>query len=128
MGFLLRQTHPIRCVSIITATGYDWLADQVEPRRAHGVVYVAASRGLLAWPSIAGFGCSIDCTCARCDSNNRIGFELTDALDLYLRLKGDGRDKVFVRAARRNIGYVVEARQQATRSICSLTPRCSEIG
>ena len=36
-------------------------------------------------------------------------FELTDALDLYLRLKGDGRDKVFVRAARRNIGYVIEA-------------------
>ena len=30
-------------------------------------------------------------------------------MDLYLRLKGDGRDKVFVRAARRNIGYVVEA-------------------
>ena len=36
------------------------------------------------------------------------GFELTDALDLYLRLKGDGRHKVFVRAARRNIGYVIE--------------------
>ena len=37
------------------------------------------------------------------------GFELTDALDLYLRLKSDGRDKVFVRPARRNIGYVIEA-------------------
>ena len=37
------------------------------------------------------------------------GFELTDALDLYLRLKGDGRDKVFVRAARRNVGYVIDA-------------------
>ena len=37
------------------------------------------------------------------------GFELTDALDLYLRLKGDGRDKVFVRAARRNVDYVIDA-------------------
>ena len=44
------------------------------------------------------------------DSNQpNCGVELTDALDLYLRLKGDGRDKVFGRAARRNIGYVVEA-------------------
>jgi len=36
------------------------------------------------------------------------GFELTDALDLKLRLMGDGRDKVFVWAARRNIGRVIE--------------------
>ena len=36
------------------------------------------------------------------------GFELTDALDLKLRLMGDGRDTVFVWAARRNIGRVIE--------------------
>ena len=32
------------------------------------------------------------------------GFEFADTLELYSRLIGDGRDKLFVRAARRNIG------------------------
>ena len=32
---------------------------------------------------------------------------LLDALDLYLKLKGDGKDKVFFRTATRNIEYVI---------------------
>ena len=34
---------------------------------------------------------------------------LSDALDLYLKLKGVGKDKVFVRTATRNVEYVVKA-------------------
>ena len=33
---------------------------------------------------------------------------LSDALDLYLRLKAVGKDKVFVRTANRNVGYVIK--------------------
>ena len=33
---------------------------------------------------------------------------LSDALDLYLKLKGVGKDKVFVRTATRNVEYVVK--------------------
>ena len=33
---------------------------------------------------------------------------ISDSLDLYLRLKGEGKDKIFVRAANRNIKYVIE--------------------
>ena len=33
---------------------------------------------------------------------------LSDALDLYLKLKGAGKDKVFVRTATRNVEYVVK--------------------
>ena len=33
---------------------------------------------------------------------------LSDARDLYLRLKGAGKDKTFVRAAHRNVGYVIK--------------------
>ena len=32
---------------------------------------------------------------------------LTQALDLYLKLKGQGRDRVFFRTARRYIRYVI---------------------
>ena len=32
---------------------------------------------------------------------------ITDALDLYLRLKGQGKDKTFIRTANRNIEYIV---------------------
>jgi len=32
---------------------------------------------------------------------------LSEALDLYLKLKGTGKDKVFVRTAIRNVGYVI---------------------
>lgn len=32
----------------------------------------------------------------------------SEALDLYLSLKGSGKDKVFIRTASRNIGYVIE--------------------
>ena len=34
---------------------------------------------------------------------------LSEALDLYLALKGAGKDKVFIRTAHRNVGYVIEA-------------------
>ena len=33
---------------------------------------------------------------------------ITDALELYVRLKGAGRGKVFARTAERNIGYLIE--------------------
>jgi integrase len=33
---------------------------------------------------------------------------LSDALDLYLRLKAVGKDKVFVRTANRNVGYLIK--------------------
>ena len=33
---------------------------------------------------------------------------ITDALDLYLRLKGQGKDKTFIRTANRNIEYIVK--------------------
>ena len=33
---------------------------------------------------------------------------LSDALDLYFRLKAVGKDKVFVRTANRNVGYVIK--------------------
>ncbi len=33
---------------------------------------------------------------------------LSEALSTYLRLKGEGKDKIFVRAANRNIKYVIE--------------------
>ena len=39
---------------------------------------------------------------------NGVGFKLSEALDLYLRLRGGGKDKVFVRTANRNIGYVIK--------------------
>jgi len=32
---------------------------------------------------------------------------ITEALDLYLRLKGEGKDKTFMRTAKRNIEYVL---------------------
>ena len=34
---------------------------------------------------------------------------LSDALEFYLRLKGNGRAKTFVASGHRNIGYVIEA-------------------
>ena len=33
---------------------------------------------------------------------------LSEALDLYLKLKGAGKDKVFIRTANRNVGYVIK--------------------
>ena len=33
---------------------------------------------------------------------------ISDALDLYVRLKGTGRGKVFARTAERNVGYLIE--------------------
>ena len=33
---------------------------------------------------------------------------LSEALALYLRLKGVGKDKVFIRTGERNVGYVIE--------------------
>ena len=35
------------------------------------------------------------------------GYLLSDAKDLYLRLKGNDKDRVFVRTAERNTGYVI---------------------
>ena len=37
-------------------------------------------------------------------ADNGVGFKLSEALDLYLRLRGGGKDKVFGRTANRNIG------------------------
>ena len=34
--------------------------------------------------------------------------KISDALDLYLRLKGAGKDKVFFRTAKRNIRYMIK--------------------
>ena len=34
--------------------------------------------------------------------------DITDALDLYLRLKGEGKDKTFIRTANRNIEYIIK--------------------
>ena len=34
--------------------------------------------------------------------------KLSQAMDLYLRLKSDGKDKTFVRSAHRNVGYVIK--------------------
>ncbi|MDC1357003.1 hypothetical protein N8310_05410 [Pseudomonadota bacterium] len=33
---------------------------------------------------------------------------ITDALDLYLKLKGEGKDKTFIRTTNRNVGYIVK--------------------
>jgi len=33
---------------------------------------------------------------------------ITDALDLYLRLKGEGKDKTLIRTDSRNIEYIIE--------------------
>ena len=42
------------------------------------------------------------------ESNTSIAPALSDACDLYLRLRGIGRDKVFKRTAKRNTAYVIE--------------------
>ncbi len=42
------------------------------------------------------------------ESNASAAPELSDACDLYLRLKGIGKDKVFKRTAKRNTAYVIE--------------------
>ena len=34
--------------------------------------------------------------------------KLSEACELYLRLKGVGKDKVFIRTAQRNTGYVTK--------------------
>ena len=40
------------------------------------------------------------------DTDN--GFRLSDALDLYLKLKGTNKDKTFIRTANRNTEYVIQ--------------------
>ena len=42
-------------------------------------------------------------------NNTEVSSKVVDALELYLRLKGRDRDKVFHRTARRNIKYVIKA-------------------
>ena len=42
------------------------------------------------------------------ESNTSVSPALSDACDLYLRLKGIGKDKVFKRTAKRNTAYVIE--------------------
>ena len=44
----------------------------------------------------------------RNESNASAAPALSDACDLYLRLKGVGKDEVFKRTAKRNTGYVIE--------------------
>jgi integrase len=45
----------------------------------------------------------------RTDSNHtNNSFVLTDALDLYLKLKGSNKDKTFIRTAHRNTEYVIQ--------------------
>ena len=41
-------------------------------------------------------------------NNTEVSSKVVDALELYLRLKGRDRDKVFHRTARRNIKYVIK--------------------
>jgi len=43
-----------------------------------------------------------------------------DALDLYVRLKGTGRGKVFARTAERNVGYLIECIGEAC--LCDIKP------
>ena len=43
------------------------------------------------------------------ENNTSVAPTLTDACDLYLRLKGIGKDKVFKRTAKRNTAYVIDA-------------------
>ena len=40
------------------------------------------------------------------DTDN--GFRLSDALDLYLKLKGIDKDKTFIRTANRNTEYIIQ--------------------
>ena len=40
------------------------------------------------------------------DTIDQDGVSLSDALELYLKLKGQGKDQVFFRIAKRNIRYV----------------------
>jgi len=42
------------------------------------------------------------------ESNTSVAPKLSDACDLYLRLKGVGKDKVFKRTAKRNTEYVIK--------------------
>ena len=45
----------------------------------------------------------------RMDINNTDnGFRLSDALDLYLKVKGIDKDKTFIRTANRNTEYVIQ--------------------
>ena len=45
----------------------------------------------------------------RDSSNSNINdYMLTDALDLYLKLKGTNKDKTFIRTAHRNTEYVIQ--------------------
>ena len=41
-------------------------------------------------------------------NNTEVSRNVVDALELYLRLKGRDRDKVFHRTARRNIKYIIK--------------------
>ena len=34
---------------------------------------------------------------------------ISDALELYIRLKGAGRDRVFAKTSARNVGYLIES-------------------
>ena len=45
---------------------------------------------------------------------------ITDALDLYVRLKGTGRGKVFARTAERNANYLIECIGEAC--LCDIKP------
>ena len=45
---------------------------------------------------------------------------ITDALDLYVRLKGTSRGKVFARTAERNVGYLIECIGEAC--LCDIKP------
>ena len=48
---------------------------------------------------------------------------ITDALDLYLKLKGEGKDKTFIRTATRNIEYIIKV--LGSKSIKSYTSNVS---
>ena len=54
---------------------------------------------------------------------------ITDALDLYLRLKGEGKDKTFIRTANRNVEYIIKVLgNKSIRSYSSLMLVSSVIG
>jgi hypothetical protein len=42
-------------------------------------------------------------------SPNEVHSSISDALELYIRLKGAGRDRVFAKTSARNVGYLIES-------------------
>ena len=50
-------------------------------------------------------------------SPNEVHSSISDALELYIRLKGAGRDRVFAKTSARNVGYLIESIGDADLSL-----------